>query len=97
MKTLCEQNPCSGHYSRRSEAAYAILSMRCQARLPLEEFRVVVAGGNMAFGAARLTSVTIDDLAGDLARVTYRYDVAAIDQEREPWTREGGRWRQDDC
>jgi hypothetical protein len=81
----------------QAEAAHSLLSARCQTRISLADFRPVVAGGQQAYGTAKLTSLTIDDLAGDLARVTYRYDVAAIDQEREPWVREGGRWHQDDC
>jgi len=37
------------------------------------------------------------DIAGDMARVTYTFDLAAINQDSEPWVRESGVWRQDDC
>ena len=80
-----------------AEAAHALLSERCQERLTLDAFRPSVAGGRAAYGEAKMTSLSVDELSGNLARVTYRYDVAAIDQEREPWVREGGGWRQDDC
>jgi len=36
-------------------------------------------------------------ITGDLAQVTYAYDVPALDQTSEPWTREDGAWKQDDC
>ena len=29
--------------------------------------------------------------------LTYTYDVVAINQTAEPWVREGGSWREDDC
>lgn len=36
-------------------------------------------------------------LTGKLARATYTYSISAIDQESEPWVREGREWKQDDC
>ncbi|TYB39699.1 hypothetical protein FXF50_04790 [Micromonospora sp. AP08] len=36
-------------------------------------------------------------ISGDLARVTYTYDVPALNQNKEPWVREDGTWKQDDC
>jgi hypothetical protein len=34
---------------------------------------------------------------GDLARVAYPYDVPALNQTREPWVPEDGKWKQEDC
>jgi hypothetical protein len=36
-------------------------------------------------------------VSGDHARVTYTYDVAALNQDAEPWVREEGFWKTDDC
>jgi hypothetical protein len=37
------------------------------------------------------------NISGDLARVTYTYDVAEINQDSEPWVKESGAWHEDDC
>jgi hypothetical protein len=39
----------------------------------------------------------VNNLSGDLARVTYTYSAPGIDQKKEPWLREGGKWLEDDC
>lgn len=36
-------------------------------------------------------------VSGDLARVTYTYSVAGINQAGQSWVREDGSWRYDDC
>lgn len=81
----------------QAEAAHQLLSRRCRDRISIDEMTVAATGAKVAYGSARLVAVDVVDLSGALARVTYRYDVAAIDQEAEPWAKEGGRWRQDDC
>ncbi|SNY69354.1 hypothetical protein [Paractinoplanes atraurantiacus] len=49
------------------------------------------------YGSALPMETYSAKVTGDLARVTYTYSVKAINQESEPWTREGGDWHQDDC
>jgi hypothetical protein len=39
----------------------------------------------------------VAEVSGDLARVTYTYDLKAINQDAEPWVREDGKWKEDDC
>lgn len=80
-----------------AEAAWELLSERCRDRLAQSEFTSIVSAGGAMYGDAELTEFEVVDLAGNLARVTYRYDAPEIDQVREPWTLEGGVWRNDDC
>jgi hypothetical protein len=85
------------YLSGDGDAAFALLSSRCKARLSETEMRSVTAQAKAIYGQLPIQSYTVNDLSGDLARVTYTYSVAAIDQTKEPWVREGGRWLEDDC
>ncbi len=78
-------------------AAHALLSTRCRESLSEDQYATVVSTAAGAYGDATLTSFEVDEVSGDEARVTYRYDEPAIDQENEPWLREGGAWHNDDC
>jgi len=55
---------------------------------------VRVAG--TTYGPQRIETYS-EHVADDLARVTYTYRLAKLDQTREPWVREAGQWKQDDC
>ncbi len=77
--------------------AHALLSTRCQARVSVDALRGITALAGRNYGQQPIASFTVDDLSGDLARVTYAYRDARINQTREPWVREAGVWKQDDC
>jgi hypothetical protein len=81
----------------RAEEAHGLLSTRCRERIDPNVFAFATAEARRLYGSARMTDLNIGTLEGTLARVTYRYDNPAIDQAAEPWVKEGGRWRQDDC
>ena len=77
--------------------AYDLFSERCQDRTNKNEFIGILAAAKSAYGSA-LPLKSIDaDVSGDLARVSYTYPIEAINQDSEPWVREGGTWKQDDC
>lgn len=76
--------------------AVGMLSDRCRERIGAELPAVVFAAAQ-TYGNARITSLSVDEQSGNLARVTYRYDRPELDQEGEPWVRQGGKWKQDDC
>jgi len=80
-----------------SAKAYTLLSKRCRERMTEAAFEKIATGGAALYGTARLKTLRITQLSGDLARVTYTYDKAAINQTAEPWVYEGGTWREDDC
>lgn len=80
-----------------ADASYALLSERCQARTSLATWRGLIEQMGVAYGSPlRLTSYTAK-VSGDLARVTYTFSEAAINQSAEPWVRENGKWHEDDC
>jgi hypothetical protein len=77
--------------------AYDLFSARCKERVTLSEFTGMLTAAKKMYGKA-LPIKTLDaQISGDLARVTYTYDVPALNQTKEPWTREDGKWKQDDC
>jgi hypothetical protein len=78
-------------------AAYELLSKRCQERNARTAFVNTVALAAQQYGPQDIKTLVVDQASGDLARVTYTYDTAALDQRGEPWVREGGQWREDDC
>jgi hypothetical protein len=83
-----------------ADAAYALLSKRCQDRTGKAEFAAIVEQAGQQYGdplpfKTFSTGVLVDD--ADLARVTYTYAVAEINQDAEPWVREDGAWHEDDC
>ncbi|WP_182347803.1 hypothetical protein [Tomitella gaofuii] len=81
-----------------ADAGYALLSQRCQHRIGKAEFVVMTAMAVDLYGGAALPMTSYNvHRSGDLARVTYTYATSDLDQESEPWVREGGHWRQDDC
>lgn len=81
----------------KGAAAYALLSKRCQARSTPADFAALVKEAGDLYGSALPLKSFDADVSGDMARVTYTYDLAAINQDSEPWVREGGAWHEDDC
>ena len=78
-----------------ADAAYALLSARCRDRLSRDEFATLVAAARETYGPTPISSLEVE-VDGDVARATYTYPVAALDQTAEPWIYELG-WKQDDC
>lgn len=81
-----------------ADTAHALMSKRCQARLPLDEFGTVVASAAQQYGDALDLDTFKASEDGDRATVTYTYaDSPELGQTDEPWVREDGGWRTDDC
>lgn len=76
---------------------YEMFSKRCQDRTNKNEFLGILMGAKSTYGSALPLETFDADISDDMARVTYTYSLAAINQAAEPWIREGGEWKQDDC
>ncbi|MCB5180173.1 hypothetical protein [Streptomyces antimicrobicus] len=86
------------YFKPDGKAAYNTLSKRCQGKAgPPELFSTIVDKAAKAYGKQQIQTFRIDQLAGDMARVTYTYSVPALDQTSQPWVKEGGAWRYDGC
>lgn len=77
--------------------AYEYFSARCQEKVSLSYFTGIVTAAKMTYGNALPIASYDAKVSGDLARVTYTYDVVALNQDAEPWVREEGLWKTDDC
>ncbi|WP_431878295.1 hypothetical protein [Micromonospora marina] len=76
---------------------YELFSARCKERVTLSEFTGMLTAAKQMYGKAMPLKTFEAQISGDLARVTYTYDVPALNQNKEPWVREDGKWKQDDC
>lgn len=83
--------------SADANASYDLLSDRCQDRNSEATWAGLMAAVEGQFGSPLPLRSYESEISGDFARVTYTYDVASINQDREPWVWERGGWRQDDC
>lgn len=78
-------------------SAYEILSPRCRDRFSADQFEVLLDTAKSLYGSALVIRSFSAEVSGALARATYTYDVSVINQSAEPWTREAGESKQDDC
>jgi hypothetical protein len=89
----------AAYFKPDGKAAYAALSKRCQTKAggDPDMFSIIVDNAAKAYGKQDIQSLTIDQLAGDMARVSYTYAVPKLNQSSQPWAREDGTWRYDGC
>lgn len=78
------------------EAAWALLSSRCQMSMPEIDYKATVAAAKVKYGLATLQSVT-GSVNGTTGSATYTYSDPTINQSDQPWTFEAGGWRWDAC
>jgi hypothetical protein len=78
-------------------AGYRLLSARCQRQTTADVYGAEVRAAVATYGHQQVQAVTVDQIGGDMARVTYTYTVPALTQTGQPWVREGGAWRYDAC
>lgn len=77
---------------------YGYVSARCRKQMPEAEWVATAEDAHQQYGAQKATGVTVDQLSGDLARVSYGAgNIPQFEREGQPWTREDGTWRWDAC
>ncbi|UUW89383.1 hypothetical protein [Pimelobacter simplex] len=77
-------------------ASYDLLSARCRDRHSLSYWTGVITAASDRYGEPLPIKSYAEKVSGDMARVTYTYSVAEINQTDEPWVNENG-WKNDDC
>lgn len=77
--------------------AFALLSARCQKTTSVTEMKQTLAASAQVYGKPAVKSTEVNQLAGDMARVTVHYVKPPIPEKPQSWTREGGQWRFDNC
>ena len=74
-----------------------LLSARCRKTTNTEAYAAALSGAVSTWGRQEIKSLTVDRLSGDMALVSYTYDAGALNQDGQPWVREGGAWHYDAC
>lgn len=79
------------------DRAFDLLSERCKVEVGHQQFVAAVAVAADRYDGIGISSYD-EEVDGDVATVTYRYDDAPeLDQVDERWIVEEGGWRNDDC
>lgn len=79
-------------------SGYDTLSARCKTTMPKESWVGMARAAHQQYGAQTATDVHVDQLSGDLARVSYGAgNIPQFEREGQPWVREGSAWRWDAC
>jgi hypothetical protein len=79
------------------DTAYGLITERCQARMARDDFVSLVSQAKDLYGSALQFKTYKAEINVSQARVTYTYDISAINQTQEPWALESGSWHNDDC
>lgn len=85
--------------------SWDMLSARCRGKVSKNEMNTASGLLSMAFEDEEPSFAVIEDDNGkvltdnlpDRVMVTYGYNQHALDQSREPWVRESGSWKNDEC
>jgi hypothetical protein len=82
-----------------AEAAYALISERCQAATDLESYTERVELAAQEQGRLTVQSLRIEEAAEDTARVSYSVGVPTLDERltAQPWALEDDSWVFDAC
>lgn len=84
-------------FSGDGKTGYNLVSKRCQKEITAAEFQTMSKQGHNDYGSLKIKNISVDQMSGDLARVSYGVGVPQFEREAQPWTREGGTWRWDAC
>jgi len=85
------------YLSGDAKAAYALLSDRCQKLDAFAGFSYLVSQAKTLYGSPLPMTSYKAHIAEGMARVTYTYAIAGINQTDQPWTLAGSGWRDDNC
>jgi hypothetical protein len=87
----------AAYFKPDADAAHRMLSKRCAAKMDRIMYAAVVEQTVKTLGRHEIRTLTVDQISGALARVSYTYDVPKLSQTSQPWAREGGVWKYDAC
>ncbi|WP_217198673.1 hypothetical protein [Streptomyces buecherae] len=74
-----------------------LLSKRCQSEMPQDQFTAMAQQARHDYGALTIKTFEVDQISGDMARVSYGVGVPQFERTAQPWSREDGTWRWDAC
>lgn len=86
----------------RGDAAFELLTHRCRRELGRDRFTGLVERAGDLYGSRLELKSFEAEFMGDLASVTYTFDISALNQADEAWAFDygfelDGAWRNDQC
>lgn len=84
-------------FSGDGKTGHALLSKRCKQEITAVEFQGMSEQGHNDYGSLTIKNISVDQISGDLARVSYGVGVPQFERKAQPWAREDGTWRWDAC
>ena len=81
----------------KGKRAFPMLSARCRKVIGASGFSALAAQAHHTYPHARLKKVTVTDVKGAKAHVTYTYSATILNQKKQPWVKEKGHWRWNGC
>lgn len=87
----------AAYFKPDPKAAAALLSDRCRSQISAAVYGAQLKAAAKNFGPQPIKTLKVDQISGDLARVSYTYAVPGLNQADQPWTREHGKWHYDAC
>ncbi|WP_328839028.1 hypothetical protein [Streptomyces europaeiscabiei] len=87
----------AAYFANKPDSTYGMLSARCKERITRAGMAALTERAVGDYGAQDVKRFEVDEMSGDVARVSYGVGMPKFDQKQEPWTREAGVWRYDDC
>jgi len=81
----------------KGKTAYPMLSLRCRKVITASAFNALAAQAKATYPKAKINKLTVNDLKGTKAHVTYSYAATVLDQKKQSWVKEHGAWRWNGC
>lgn len=76
---------------------YKLVSKRCKKIIDAAAFDEQAAQAKANYPGAAIVSISVDDLSGKMAHVSYTYANAVLNQTHKAWLKETGGWHWDAC
>jgi len=84
-------------YTGDGDTVWSLVSDRCQQRHTRAQAEREMQYAQTTYGHLTVRSVSVDQLSGDLARISFDVGVPALARTGSPWVREDGHWHYDAC
>lgn len=87
----------AAYFKGDADTTYAMLSERCAKKITKPAMQALTDQAVGDYGKQDVKRFAVDQISGDLARVSYGVGLPKFDQKQQPWAREGGAWKYDAC
>ncbi|HZH27929.1 MAG TPA: hypothetical protein VEY95_12180 [Azospirillaceae bacterium] len=87
----------AAYFADKPDTTYGMLSARCKERITPVAMAALTERAVGDYGQQDVKRFQVDQLSGDMARVSYGVGLPKFDQKQQPWVRESGAWKYDAC